>query len=182
MKKSAIIFLTSLIVLLLVGKATFADENGRGNEEKNENGAQVTTEGEFKIVENNNRIIIKIKTENENSDHGKSDEDNDDHKNEHGRDVDDEDENDDDDDDDNSTISPTPSPEISVTPTETPTVTPTITPTENPTITPTVAPTGTQQQVSIDAKIKGTFASVDQFMTFLENLINTIKSALTPTS
>ncbi len=163
MKKSAIIFLTSLIVLLLVGKTSFADENGRGNEEKNENGAQVTTQGEFKIVENNNRIMIRIKVGDDKDDHGKSDDDNDDHKNEHGRDVDK------DDDDDDSVISPSPTPDTTITPTATPTGTPTVT------------PTGTQQQVSIDAKIKGTFASVDQFMTFLENLINTIKNALTPT-
>ncbi|MEK7186335.1 MAG: hypothetical protein AAB675_03145 [Patescibacteria group bacterium] len=181
MKKSAIIFLTSLIVLILAGTSlTFADENGRGNEKKNENGAQVTTEGEFKIVENNNRIIIKIKAENDKDDHGKDDEDHDDHddnKNEHGRDHDE-----DDDDEDDTAVSPTPTPVTtitpSVTPTETPTVTPSITPTENPTITPTVAPTGTQQQVSIDAKIRGTFSSVDEFMKFIENILNSLKSAL----
>lgn len=159
MKKSAIIFLTSLVVLLLVGKATFADEHGKGNEEKNENGAQVTTQGEFKIVENNNRIMIKIKAENDKDNHGKSDEDNDDHKNENGRDVDD--------DDDNVTVSPTPTPET--------TITPTVTPTE----TPTATPTGTQR-IFINAKIKRTFA-IDQIVTFFENLINTIKSALTST-
>ena len=164
MKKSAIIFLTSLIVLLLVGKATFADEHGKGNEQKNENGAQVTFQGDTRTVENKNKIMIKIKIDDKDNNG----------KNEH----EDDDEDDENDDDDNSTISPTPSPEISVTPTETPTVTPTITPTENPTITPTVAPTGTQQQVSIDAKIRGTFSSVDEFMKFIENILNSLKSAL----
>ena len=170
MKKSAIIFATTLIVLLLVGKATFADENGRGNEKKNENGAQVTTEGEFKIVENKNKIMIKIKIDNKDN-NGKSDEDNDDHKNEHGRDVDE-----DDDDDDNVAVSPSPTPETTITPTVTPTENPTITPTE----TPTVTPTGIQQQVFINAKIKGIF-DTDQIVKFFEDLINTIKSALTPT-
>lgn len=175
MKKSAIIFLTSLILLLLVGRATFADERGKGNEKKNENGAQVTFQEDTKIVENKNKIMIKIKI---------------DDKDNNGKDEhEDEDEDEDDNDDDDVTASPTPSPQVSITPTatptETPTVTPTVTPTENPTITPTetptVTPTGTQQQVFINAKIKGKF-DVDQIVTFLENLINTIKGVLTSTN
>lgn len=168
MKKSAIIFLSSLILLILVGTSlTFADENGKGNEKKNENGAQVTFQGDTRTVENKNKIMIKIKIDDKDNNG----------KNEH----EDDDEDDNDDDDDNTSLSPTPTPDATITPTVTPIETPTVTPTITPTETPTVTPTGTQQQVSINAKIKGTFESVDQFMTFLENLINTIKSALTPT-
>ncbi len=77
MKKAAVIFATTLIVILLIGKSTFADEHGKGNEKKNENGAQVTFQGDTKTVENKNKIMIKIKIQN------------------HDRDDDDEDENED---------------------------------------------------------------------------------------
>lgn len=178
MKKSPIIFITTLAILLLISSGfALADDHGKGNEKKNENGAQVTFEGDTKTVENKNFIKINIKAS-ENINNGKEDEDNDDHKNENGKDVDD--------DDDDAVVSPTPTTSVTptITPTETPTVTPSVTPTETPTITPTetptVTPTGTQQQVFINAKIKGTFA-VDQIVTFFENLIDSIKSAFQTT-
>ena len=58
MKKASIIILSSLILFLLVSKSlTFADENGKGNEKKNENGAQVTFQEDTKTVENKKRAM-----------------------------------------------------------------------------------------------------------------------------
>lgn len=150
MKKASIIILSSLILFFLVSRSlTFADENGKGNEKKNENGAQVTTQGEFKIVENKNKIIIKIKTQSH-------------------------DEDDDDDDEIKISPTPTPTPDLSITPTITPEVTPTTTPSGEPTVSPTPTP---QTQFSLNAKIKGTF-TLDQLAAIFEEIINAIKNAL----
>lgn len=167
MKKASIIILSSLILFFLVSRSlTFADENGKGNEKKNENGAQVTTQGEFKIVENKNKIIIKIKTQN------------------HEEDDDEDDEDDEDDDDNVINLSPTPTAVVSTTPTPTPnlsvtpTISPEVTPTTTPSGEPTVSPTPTAQtQVNLNAKIKGTF-TLDQLAAIFEGILNAIKNAL----
>jgi len=173
MKKASIIILSSLILFLLVSKSlTCADENGKGNEKKNENGAQVTFQEDTKTVENKNKIIIKIKSNNDKDNHGKSDEDNDDHKNENGKDVDEED------DGDNVTVSPTSTPEITITPTITPEVSPTTTPSGEPTITPSGTPIPTPlSQFNLNTKIKGNF-TLDKLAAIFEGILNAIKNAL----
>lgn len=165
MKKSPIVFATAFVVLVLISSGfALADEHGKGNEMKNENGAQVTFEGNTKTVENKNSIKINIK-EDEKENNGKNDEDNDDHKNGHGKDVDDDDDN----------VTPSPTPNITITPTITPTENPTITPTETPTITPEVTPAQAQGKVSVNAKIRGTF-TIEEFKAIIEDFVNSIKN------
>lgn len=67
---------------------------------------------------------------------------------------------------------------IEVSPTPTSVSTPTVTPTTNPSAEPTTTPTPTSTsgaQIFANAKIKGQF-TVGQFITFFENLLNSLKS------
>jgi len=162
MKKTAVtIFFFFLLFLLVSRSLIFADEKGKGNERKNENGALVTTEGEFRIVKNkNNMIIIKIKSDNDKKNHDdKKNQDNDDHKNEDDRDLD----------DDDIKLSPTPTGIPAVSPTPSLSITPTVTPSETPIPTPT--------QFVLNAKIKGAF-TLDQLAAIFERILSIIKNAL----